>query len=358
MTQTPGSLEPDEIFDAHSDLLLELVHRAGEPEPFARYWLDPLRQGGVRIQVCALTAHFDRLPDRALQQAIDEIAACYRAARESSSVSLVCSREELDAVLGTPEQRGLILSLQGSEALGYTVDLADILWRLGVRVFALAWIRRNPFSEGVSEAPTGGLSSLGRQLVERLDRNGGILDLAHTNDATFFDALERGPSGRILVSHGGCRAIRDSQRNLSDAQLQALAERGGILGIMALPSAIDPDRPEISRVIDHLDHAVAILGPDRVALGADFGRQVALAGAIRRPPDSLRPAHMGLDFSIDDLAGPEHYPNLIAALRRRGYEGADLQAILSGNLIDFFARALPSGAHAPSAASTSAVAPA
>jgi membrane dipeptidase len=338
MTQAPQSTE---IFDAHSDLLLELAHRSGEPEPFARYWLGPLQQGGVRIQVCALTAHFDQLPDRALQQTIGQIQACYRAVRENSSVSLICSAQGLDSVLGTPEQQGLILALQGSESLGYSVELADIFWNLGVRMFALAWIRRNPFADAVAEAPAGGLSKLGRVLIDRLTTKGAIVDLAHTNDATFFDALERGPSGRMLVSHGGCRAVRASQRNLSDAQLEALAECGGMLGIMMLPSGIDPDRPEISRVIDHLDHAVDVIGIDRVGLGADFGRQVALAGAIKRPPDSLRPAHMGLDFSIDDLAGPEHYPNLVRALQGRGYDGERLRAILSGNLIKFFSQALP-----------------
>jgi membrane dipeptidase len=343
----PESAAPNEIFDAHSDLLLELAHRSDEPAPFARYWLEPLRRGGVRIQVCALTAHFDHLPDRALQQTFAQIQACYRAVRENSSVSLVCSQHGLRLVLDAPERQGLILSLQGSEALGYSDELVDVFWNLGVRMFALAWIRRNPFSDAVAEAPAGGLSTLGRRLLDRLTARGAIVDLAHTNDATFFEAVARGPRGRMIVSHAGCRAVRATQRNLSDAQLEALAACGGMLGITVLPSAIDPARPEISRVIDHLDHAVEVIGIDRVALGADFGRQVALAGAIKRPPDSLRPAHMGLDFSIDDLAGPEHYSNLVRALQSRGYDDERRRAILSGNLIEFFSCALPTVSAVP-----------
>jgi membrane dipeptidase len=329
------------IADAHSDLLLELAHRAGEPNAFARHWLPQLSAGGVKLQICALTAHYEQLPGGATRQVLEQVLACYRLLRETPDVHLVASAQDLHALVANAEGRGLILALQGSEALGYSAEGANALWRLGVRVFALAWIRRNPFSDAVTESPEGGLSRLGSALLRRLDELGAILDLSHTNDASFEQGLEEF-HGPVFVSHAGCRAINPTQRNLSDPQLRALAERDGVLGVMVLPSAIDPNRAEIMRVVDHIDHAVRTIGVDRVALGADFGRQIAIAGAIRRPPDSLRPVGMGLDFSIDNLAGPEHYPNLVAALEARGYDDTKLEAILSRNLIEFLGRSLPS----------------
>jgi membrane dipeptidase len=330
------------VADAHSDILLELAYRTGEPEAFARHWLPQLSAGNVRLQVCALTAQYEQLPGGASRQVLEQILACRRVLDEVPDVRLIVSDEELVAFRDSSEiGRGFVLALQCPEALGYWIEGADLYWRLGVRVFALGWIRRNPFSDAVTESPPGGLSRLGSALLQKLSDLGAILDLAHTNDASFAQALDEF-EGHVLVSHGGCRAVNPTQRNLSDAQLRALAEREGVFGVMALPSAIDPNRPEIERVVDHIDHAVKIIGLKRVVLGADFMRQIANAGAIRRPPDSLRPVGMSLDFSIDELAGPEHYPNLAIALKDRGYTERDIRAIFSDNLMMFLARALPS----------------
>jgi membrane dipeptidase len=337
---------PRVIADAHSDLLLELAYRSGEENAFARYWLRGLVVGGVKLQLCALTAHYEQLPAGASRQVLEQILACYRLVRETPSVRLVRTGDDVDAVVQDAGSRGVLLALQGTEALGYSPGNVDVYWQLGVRVFALAWIRRNPFSDAVTEAPAGGLSSLGSAYLRRLGELGGILDLAHTNDASFSQALEEF-QGPVFVSHAGCRAVNTTQRNLSDAQLRALAERDGILGVMVQPSAIDPKRAEIARVVDHIDHAVETIGIERVALGADFGRQIARAGAIRRPPDSLRPVGMSLDFSIEELAGPDDYPNLVAALESRGYRDAALDSILFGNLTRFLSRALPRGDASP-----------
>jgi membrane dipeptidase len=138
--------------------------------------------------------------------------------------------------------------------------------------------------------------------------------------------------------------VLDTPRNLSDAQLRALAERDGVLGVMVLPPAIDPEHPSIERVVDHIDHAVEVMGIDHVGLGADFFRQVALSGAVRKPPDSLRPPGMGMDYSIDDLAGPADYPRLVEALARRGYDEQAVAAVLRENFLRVFRRALPAGA--------------
>ncbi|MGH3112230.1 MAG: dipeptidase, partial [Gaiellaceae bacterium] len=167
-----------------------------------------------------------------------------------------------------------------------------------------------------------------------------ILDLAHAAERTFFDVLERAELP-LVISHAGCRAVHDTPRNVSDDQLRALAERGGVIGMMALPIVVDPDEPTIDRFIDHVDHAVETIGIDHVGLGADFIRQVARSLAVRTPPDALLPPGMELDAAIESLAGPEDYPNLVAALRTRGYEGERLEALLGRNLLRLFRESLP-----------------
>lgn len=330
------------IVDAHNDLLLELNFRRTEPHPFASHWLDKLVSGGVTLQVCPVyTAEPESLPELALRRALEQIMAFNRAVRENAE-RVMAVRTQADLAAADASGRlGLLLSMEGAEPLGYDPELVDVFWELGVRMFALTHNRRNPFADGAAEPAHGGLSRRGRLLVDRLAALGAMIDLVHASERTFWDVLERAGDAGVVVSHAACRGLVETPRNLSDEQLRALAERGGVLGLMLLPIVVDPDNPTVARAIDHLDHAVAVMGIAHVGLGGDFIRQVFRATSVHTPPDSLLPHGMPMDAAIDDIAGPEDYPAFVAALRARGYTGARLDAVLSGNFLRVFQRALP-----------------
>jgi membrane dipeptidase len=328
------------IADAHNDLLLELVHRRAEERPFERVWLPNLVAGGIGVQVCALFADVEDGPERALADTLEQTTAFRRALAECGEhVAAVQTAADLAALDG---RIGLVLSLEGCEPLGSRPELVEVFWALGVRIVSLTWNRRNAFADGAGEPGAGGLSRLGRELVARLVELGAIVDLAHASDGTFRDVLDSAPEATVLVSHAGCRAIVDTPRNVSDDQLRALAERDGVFCLMALPVVVDPTRPTIDRLVDHLDHAVEVMGPAHVGLGGDFIRQVALALDFADQPAMLLPDGATLADPIEGLAGPEDYPALVDALRRRGYEGDVLDGILSGNLLRLLRRGLPS----------------
>jgi membrane dipeptidase len=327
------------IVDAHNDLLMELAHREarGEADVFARYWLEPLRRGGVVLQVCPLFTDLGRLPEGALREVMGQVMAFNRALRENpDAVRRVRTRADLEAPDGG--RIGLMLSLEGAEPLGYDPRMAELMWDLGVRMLGLTWNRRNPFADGAGESGAGGLSRLGRELVAVCAELGMIVDLAHASERTFWDVLEAEPDVPVVCSHAACRALLDHPRNLSDEQLRALAARGGVLGLMLHPLAIDPADHSLDRALDHLEHAVEVMGAEHVGLGADFTRQVGRALGHEPLGDALLPAGMGMDDTLDGLAGPEDYPNLVAALRRRGRED---DGVLSGNFLRFLAAALP-----------------
>jgi membrane dipeptidase len=145
----------------------------------------------------------------------------------------------------------------------------------------------------------------------------------------------------VLVSHAGCRAIVDTPRNVSDEQLRALAALGGVFCVMMLPLVVDFERPTIERVVDHVEHAVEVIGVEHVGLGADFIRQVALALGLDGSKAALLPEGRSMNEPIEGLAGPEDYPKLVEELERRGFDGDDLGAILSGNLVRLLREGLP-----------------
>lgn len=337
MRQNPAVPAERTIVDAHSDLLLELAVRAGEDAPFARRWLPKLEAGGVRLQVCALYAAEEASPAAARAAALAQADAFARAVRENEgSVVHVCSAADLGALDG---RLGLMLSLEGAEPLDGDADAFDELWGLGVRMLGLTWNRRNAFAGGIDDAGAG-LTAAGARLVERCAELGAVIDLAHASPATFADVLaKRAP---VAVSHANCRAVHAHPRNLGDDQLRALAARGGVLGVMADAIVVDPERPTVDRLVDHVDHAVATMGIAHVGLGADFLEQVLRSGAIGgsrlrrllrrfRRPSSILP----------DLAGPNDYPGLVETLRARGYDGDGLRAILGANFLRLLAEALP-----------------
>jgi membrane dipeptidase len=330
------------VVDAHNDLLLELDHVHAEETPFASRWLPVLERGGVALQVCpTFGAEPEWLSELSLRRNLSQIRAFHRAVAENGDrVMAVRTRGDLNAV-ERGERMGLMLSMEGVEALGYDPALVEVFWHLGVRMVSLTWNRRNPFADGAAEPEGGGLSRLGEELIDRLVGLGIMIDLAHASERTFSDVLERRGEGNVLVSHAACRSVCETPRNLSDTQLEAIAAGGGVLGIMLLPFVVDPKRLEISRAVDHIDHAVAVMGIEHVGLGGDFIKQVINTVGLREPKDSLGAAGLQWDASIPGLEGPDGYPALIEAMQERGYADDAVAAICGGNLLRFFRRGLP-----------------
>jgi membrane dipeptidase len=324
---------PLRLADAHSDLLMELVFFRGEARPFANRWLSPLEAGGVGLQVCALFSDDPDLPELALRKALLGVAEFDRAVAQTEQAVAVRTAADLDAAL-EPGRLGLMLSIEGMEPLGYEPGLIDVFCALGVRMASLTWNRRNPFADGTAESPAGGLSKIGCALVDRMAELPIAFDLAHANEGTFSEVLERTGDRPVLVSHGLCRALCDIPRNLSDDQLRALAERDGVVGLMALPFVVHETEWTIDRLIDHVDHIAQTVGIRHVCLGGDFVRQLERSGAFGA--EALEEA-----TEIERLAGPEDYPNLFEALRTRGYGEDDLRAIASENLVRVLRRTLP-----------------
>lgn len=329
------------IADAHNDLLLELTHREhrlGESNVFAQTWLPLLEAGGVGLQICPIFVELERQPEGTLRDALGQAASFHRAVRENADrVVAVRTRSDLDLV-ESGERIGLMLALEGVEPFGYELWGADVFWELGLRMAGLTWNRRNPFADGAAD--DAGLSRLGRSLLPVLAERGIVLDLAHASPKLFDECLDA-YKGRVCITHAGCHAVNDHPRNVTDEQLRALADRDGIFGLMLHPIAIDPERRTIERVIDHLEHAVDVIGPDRVCLGSDWTKRLQALMPKPVPPDGLLPPGLDVGATIDGLTGPEDYGALVEALRARGWEDERLDGFLSGNLLRFLRESLP-----------------
>ena len=306
--------------------------RRDEDRPFAHRWLPHLLAGGVGLQVCPTYAADD--PGRARAVVLAQIAQLTRALEENpDGVFRVAELADLDRLDGS--RLGLMLAMEGVEALHGDPAAFEEFHALGVRMVGLTWNHPNEFAGGI-ETPGQGVSRRGRELLERMRSHGVVLDLAHASEATWADALDVWDAP-LVVSHAGCRAVHDHVRNLSDDQLRSLASRDGVLGMMALALVVDPGAPTLDRWLDHVDHAVAVMGVEHVCLGADFIDQVARAeieaGTTWEGMMADAQQAGGGRFGLEGFTGPEHYGAAVDALRRRGYDGDRLDAILRRNLV-------------------------
>jgi membrane dipeptidase len=333
------------IVDAHTDVVLELlvgpgeepslelVLRPGEVGVFERYWLPRLEAAGVGIQVCPLYGACAPGPG-ARGRALAQEAELRRAVEANAErVCLVRAREELE-----DPRVGIVLSMEGVEPLEGDPGAFEEWYERGVRSVGLTWNHANEFAGGVS-TPAQGLTERGRALVRLLGELGVILDLAHASEQTWRGVLAEGVP--FSVTHAGCRAVCDHPRNLADWQLEAVAECGGVVGMMAIPFTVDHEAPTFSRWLDHFDHAVAVMGIPHVGFGVDFiDRVTPTERDLVFAPDPATVARRKARIALEGFAGPEDYPALVSALGDRGYDGERLEAILSANWLRLLRAAL------------------
>lgn len=172
-----------------------------------------------------------------------------------------------------------VLGVEGGHALEGRVERVAELHARGVRFMGLTHLSNNEL--GGSSFPlmgNRGLTPLGQQMLDAMASAGMSVDTAHASPRT-FDDLARHPRARLFSSHTGVEGGKPSWRNLSDAQLRTIADRGGVVGIIF--ATVYLGGREIADVVRHVEHALKVIGEDAVALGSDFDGMVPLPRGMR-----------------------------------------------------------------------------
>lgn len=237
---------------------------------------------------------------------------------------------------------GLIYGFQESSPLGEDPERVDLFQSLGVRVIQLTHNRRNLVGDGCMEPGNAGLSDLGREIVARLNAQKVVVDLAHGGERTQREGIAASKTP-MLISHTGCRALSDLPRNTTDENLKAMADRGGVAGMVFWPYLRKQGQPMAEDLIRHIEHAIKVCGEDHVGLGTDatvspvdrtpqfekenreYIQQMIEDGVFEkgRSPD--------LYLFIPDLNHTRRFETLGAMLSQRGHSDARIGKILGGN---------------------------
>lgn len=332
---------PPAIADCHNDLLLACQHRRerGVSDPFGDDWLPGLQSGGVALQVLPIFTEEQFIGEGALRRTLEILELSREiAALHSHDVGIVETAGDLEAILADG-RIALLLALEGAEPVGSSLAMLETMWRLGVRMASLTWNRRTMLADGVGETDTGGrLTSLGVEAVAEMERLGMVVDVSHLS-ANGLAHLAEVAAEPFVASHSSCRALCDHPRNLSDAELRLVADSGGFIGMNATGRFVAASGiPTIEHYVDHVEHAVTIVGEGAVGIGADFiadlieqvdpilGRQLLL-----RPDDLVH---------VEDLQASADFALLSERLVDRfGPERA--ARIASGNVLEFLRARIP-----------------
>jgi len=305
------------IFDGHNDALQSIyLPKNGKPRPFFKRTdqghtdLPRMREGGYAGGFFAVFVPSGTDPVHALPVTINGVASLFRLeAQSQGQIKIIRTVDELIHSLQN-QIIALVLHFEGAEAIDPELNALHVFYQAGLRSLGLAWSRPNVFAHGVPfrfphSPDTGpGLSEAGRELVKTCNQLGIMVDLAHINAKGFWDTAGI-TAAPLVVTHAGVHALCPSTRNLTDKQLDAVGDSGGVLGINFHVGFLREDG------LRHIDYVAQRIGIEHVALGSDFD------GAI-------------MPLELGDAAG---MPKLINCLRDKGYDNEALRKVTHENWV-------------------------
>ena len=332
------------LHDGHFDT--PRARDGGLDAQFFSIWVEPQLFGGggsgaikrADDQIAAVRALVEKHPDH------------WQLATSAADIRRIVSENKLAALLG----------LEGGYAIDERLEMVERYFYMGVRYMSPAWSVSTKWAGSSNDAvgQTRGLNDFGREVIREMNRLGMMVDVSHVSDPTFWDIIEVSTQP-VIATHSGCRAIANVPRNLTDDMIQAIAKTGGVVNVIFYPEHLEPGWSEkksvvdrdiaprvqrasdeekgnaaqkklardrvrqeeyarrlppvtVSRLVDHIDHVVKLVGIDHVGIGSDFD---------------------GVQATLSDLRTVEDLPNLTGELLRRGYKAQDVEKILGGNML-------------------------
>jgi len=323
---------------------------------FSRIARDPQYQKAVveviqksGLNGICITMGSHGLPRYSYEVAIRDLAFFYKLCNDFGFLKPVTKAKNIRQ-LKKEGKIGVILNLQNTTHFFddlVNLDLCDklanleLFYDLGIRTITLAYNETNSVAGGCTDRNDCGLSYLGVEVVERMNQLGILIDTSHCSHQTTMDVLEVS-SQPIAFTHTSCKYIYEHDRAKTDGEIKAVADKGGYIGILVLPSFIAESNSSLDDVLDHIDHAVNVGGIDSIGIGTDFSgmnHMPALAKALNKEyanRSGFRPKHRNdILLSLKGYTW-EDWPNITRGLVSRGYSDDEINKIIGGNFLRVF----------------------
>ena len=361
------------LIDAHNDILTTALEDGLSFDQNLKGRthsdLKRMKEAGMDVQIFSVWCDGNKKePFAYANRQIDTLYAW--ANRNPRDMMIVKTPADLNRAV-KQQKLGAMIGVEGGHMIENKLDKLDSLFERGARYLTLTWNNSNPWATSAADesmpskspltgepAPKKGLTDFGKQVVQRMNHLGMMVDLSHVGEQTFWDAMNT-TTKPVIVSHSNCYELCPVSRNLKDEQIRAIGKNGGVIhlnfysgfltddyqslsrdfrrkykaerdsllkinpephfaeGILfkKYPMEVQQMRPRLSVIVDHLDHIVKLIGVDHVGFGSDF--------------DGITSTPQGLD----DITG---FPLITKELMARGYSQKDISKIMGGNFIRLF----------------------
>ena len=223
---------------------------------------------------------------------------------------------------------------QNTVQFGKDLDRVDLFHRMGLRSCQLTYNTENHAGVGCWEE--GGLTAFGRDLIARMNERRMLIDLSHANMQTMAETVAASKAP-VTVSHTACMAVHPNRRNTTDANMKAVADRGGVIGICQMrPFLTKKKTDNLHAYFDHLMHAIRVAGTEHVAIGSDRDHRVITLSpeylAELKKEEGSQVVDSDLPYFINELNGPRRMEIVWDGLAKRGLAASDLERVMGLNL--------------------------
>jgi len=350
------------VLDTHDDTTQRFFSKdydIGKQNSGGHVDIPRMHEGGMNAIFFSIWIDGRIMGPAAVEKALDQIDAVRENVKKYSK-DMVLARTADDVRRAHAQGKiAALMGVEGGHMIGNDIRIVRIFADLGVRYITLSHFYNDEWADSSTDKPAhNGLTDFGKDIVREMNRQGILVDISHVSDKTFYDALEVSKAP-LLASHSSCRALCNHVRDMSDDMIKALAAKGGVIQInyeksfidQAYKDAYDKETggvvqhmseltkncnndeaciaremakmqqkltaegklPHVSweRIIDHIDHAVKLVGADHVGLGSDFD---------------------GADMP-EGMEDCSKLPKITEALLRKGYSEGDIRKILGENTL-------------------------
>lgn len=240
---------------------------------------------------------------------------------------------------------GIVLGMQDITQLGKDIGKLDMLRDFGTRVIQLTFNTRNFLGDGCTEREQSGLSKFGIEMVHRMNALGIIVDVSHSGYHTTLDAIHHSRRP-VAITHSSCQVVAAHPRAKSDEQLRALRDAQGYLGILCCPFFIKPGGgATLDDMLDHIEHAVSVVGVDKVGIGTDWGgwspdypKEISALAQEKLASHGFAKGELDFGDIIPEFDAWTSWSCITAGLLARGFAEAEVRGLIGGNWLDFMAR--------------------
>lgn len=267
------------LFDCHCDTITTAMRESQDIfDNKLHLSLKTLRQFEKAAQVFAVWLDDDLIADgfKNANAAIDFFESCL-----NKHSDIMVKAVDADSLAQCKKGKiAAVLSVEGCEAIGDSLDNIDYLYNRGIRLMTLTWNRENALGYGAATGIEKPLKPFGIKAFKRMEELGIIVDVSHLNRAGFYSVYENAQKP-FIASHSNAYSLCAHCRNLTDEQLKIIRDTGSMVGINLFPPFLnESERADITDILRHTDYIGNIVGEDKICLGCDFD-------GIDKTPDDI-----------------------------------------------------------------------